>query len=58
MITQLISGTSMSRLSPSLPTLTPSSRLGPYESETNITGEIRIQITFEQYKVPFHFSLP
>ncbi|KAI9466917.1 kinase-like protein [Lactarius psammicola] len=25
-------------------------KLGPYENEPNITGEIRIQITFEQYK--------
>jgi serine/threonine protein kinase len=25
-------------------------KLGPYENETNVTGEIRIQITFEQYK--------
>ncbi|KAH9077277.1 Pkinase-domain-containing protein, partial [Lactarius deliciosus] len=25
-------------------------KLGPYENESNITGEIRIQITFEQYK--------
>ena len=28
-------------------------RLGPYESEPDITGEIRIQITFEQSKVAF-----
>jgi len=25
-------------------------KLGPYENEPNITGEIRIQVTFEQYK--------
>ena len=29
--------------------------LGPYENEPNITGEIRIQVTFEQYKVVFPF---
>ena len=28
-------------------------RLGPYENESNITGEIRIQVTFEQNKVVF-----
>lgn len=32
-----------------------SRRLGPYENEPNITGEIRIQVTFEQYKVGFPF---
>ena len=32
-----------------------SQRLGPYENEPNISGEIRIQITFEQYKVAFPF---
>ncbi|KAH9179804.1 Pkinase-domain-containing protein [Lactarius sanguifluus] len=37
-------------------------KLGPYENEPNITGEIRIQITFEQYKserslVPRDFEL-
>jgi hypothetical protein len=32
-----------------------SRRLGPYENERNVTGEIRIQITFEQFKVNFSF---
>jgi serine/threonine protein kinase SCH9 len=32
-----------------------SPRVGPYENESNVTGEIRIQITFEQSKVAYPF---
>ena len=41
-----------------LPVFSRFARLGPYENEPNITGEIRVQITFEQSKVvlPAHFE--